>query len=254
MEIGPGGVTIFPRYSLEAASWEPPPSLDLSRRLASGVAGLDALLGGGLLERSVTLLSGSPGTGKTTLGLQFLLAGAEAGEPGLYVSLEEGPDQIRDSAVALGLSLQGAVDGGLLHLLYLSRYRADQFFSLLAEPIERYGVRRLVLDSVSHLSAENLPPKTLQEILYSLVGRFKKLGVTSLLTIEAAVLCSIEPITGLGLSPVADNLIVLRYRREQEHLAPSLTIVKTRGSPHDTKTHAYTVGPGGIRLGREGGR
>src|SRR6185312_7737794 len=102
MIVGSGGITVFPRYDVEAQLREPPPPLEPTRRYPSGVPGLDPLCGGGLLERSVTLVSGSAGIGKSTLGLQFIIEGARRKEHGLYVALEEGPTQILNTAEGLG--------------------------------------------------------------------------------------------------------------------------------------------------------
>lgn len=122
--IGPGGIAVFPRYGLEAELHEPPPPLETTRRVSSGVPGLDELCGGGLLERSVTLVSGSAGIGKSTLGLHFIVEGARRKEPGLYIALEEGPAQIQRTAEELGLPLKEAVKKGLVELVYFSRENA----------------------------------------------------------------------------------------------------------------------------------
>jgi circadian clock protein KaiC len=86
-------------------------------------------------------------------------------------------------------------------------------------------------------------------VLYKLAVRFKTLDITSVFTMEVPSLYSTERVTELGLSPIADNLLMLRYKGETDHLVPMLTIVKTRGSDHDRRTHAVTVGAGGMRVG-----
>src|SRR4029079_15357476 len=80
-------------------------SADYLPRAATGVAGLDAVLFGGLACNRLHLLEGSPGTGKTTIALQFLMAGAEEGETGIYVSLAETEKELRDGARAHGWAL-----------------------------------------------------------------------------------------------------------------------------------------------------
>src|SRR4029077_4361050 len=121
MVIGQGGVSVFPRYGEDVQPEAPPPALEISTRLGSGIPGLDELVGGGFLKRSSTLVSGSAGVGKSTFGVQFLLEGATKGEAGLYVTLEEGPEQLLTSAEALGLPLRAMVDRGLVQILYVSR-------------------------------------------------------------------------------------------------------------------------------------
>jgi circadian clock protein KaiC len=253
--IGPGGLIVYPRYNAEAAFSEPPPPLDTARRLPSGVPGLDALLGGGLLERSVTLLSGSAGIGKSTLSMQFLLEGCRREEPGLYVALEEGPAQLIRTAEALGLPLQEAIEKGLAEVIYLSRERVrpSQLLSLLTDKIRTQKTRRFVLDSVSHLATEGVSDDELRQLLFALITRFKALGVTTLLTLESSAMYSSETITDRKFSPVADNLVVLRYTPLPGEIRPTLMVVKTRGSEHDFGTYYFTVGKGGARIGQRAG-
>ena len=203
------------------------------------------------MKRSVTLVSGSTGVGKSTFGLQFLLEGAKRREPGLYVTLEEGPEQLLASADALGLPLRAAVDAGLVQILYISRedIRAGQFLTVLADRLKALKASRVVLDAATQMLTEHMASDEFRHVLYKLVVRFKTLGITSVVMLEAASLFSTERVTELGLSPIADNLLMLRYKETEGRLAPTLTIVKTRGSDHDRGTHAITVGKGGMRVG-----
>ena len=248
--IGPGGINIFPRYPAESAAEKPPPPMETSRRSLSGVPGLDDLLGGGLLERSVTLVSGSPGIGKTTLGLQFILEGVKHNEPGLFVALEEGPAQILKTAEGLALPLNEAVTKGLAQIVFLSKahVRASQFLAILTDKIRASGTRRLVLDSASHLVTEGMSTEELRLLLYGLASQFKALGVTSLLTLESEAMYSSDSVTDGGFSPVADNIIQLRYAQVPGAIRPTLAVVKTRGSLHDRGTYYFDIAKGGARI------
>jgi len=251
LDIGAGGITIFPRYDVEPELASPPPPVAVGRRVPSGVARLDELLAGGFLERSVTLVSGSAGIGKTTLACQFLAEGAKRKEPGLYVALEEGPGQILSTSSSLGLPLEKAVEDGLAELVYVARdrVRPSQLLSLLTEKIRAQKTRRLVIDSVSHLGTEGMTDDELRRLLYALAVRFKALDVTTLLTLESPDMYSTETITDRRFSPVADNLIVLRYARAGGILRQTLTVVKSRGTTHDFGTYEFTISKGGIRIG-----
>ncbi len=248
--IGHGGITVFPRYQLDDEGVTSPPPLEVSRRLSTGVSGLDALLGGGVIERSVTLLSGSSGIGKSTLGLQFLAEGAARSERGLYIALEEGPAQLLVSADGLGLPVRAAVDAGLVEFAYLTgvHVRASQFLAILADRIEKQGTRRLVLDGVSHISAEGMASDELRQLLQALVTRFKVLGVTSLFTLESPSLVAADSATDRGFSNIADNIVLMRYAPRRGELVPTLTVVKTRSSPHDRATYGVSIAEGGMRI------
>jgi circadian clock protein KaiC len=250
MVIGAGGISIFPRYATETI-FEPPPALETTHRLASGVAGLDELCGGGLLERSVTLVSGSAGIGKSTIALQFLVEGVARGEPGLYLTLEEGPAQILASAKGLGLPLERATETGMAEVVYLprDRTRVSQFLTILDDKIRSQKTRRLVLDSVSEIVKTAAVPEDLRQLLHALVVRFKSFGVTSLFTLESESMYSTDAITERGYSPIADNIVMLRYVKVPGGVRSTISVVKTRGSPHDWGTYYFSIGAGGVRVG-----
>jgi circadian clock protein KaiC len=215
MVIGQGGIAVFPRYGADFSPETTPPPLEVATRLKSGIPGLDELLGTGFLKRSVTIVSGSAGVGKTLFGLQFLLEGAKQRERGLYVTLEEGPEQLLASAKALELPLQAMVDDGLIQILYMSRehIRAGQFLSVLADRLTAMKAVRVTLDAATQMLTEHMAIDEFRHMLYKLVVRFKTLDMTSVLTFEAPSLILSDRVTELGLSAIADNLLMLRYAK-----------------------------------------
>ena len=253
--IGPGGLSVFPRVDDKLPQVEAVPLALGRRRLSSGVPRLDTLLGGGLLDGSMTLVSGSPGTGKSTLGLQFALEAARTGERALYISLEEGPSQLLHEAESLGLPLREALDSGGVEVLFLPRehLHAARFLSVVENRISQLRPARVVLDSASDIEVLGLVSEELRMLLYGLVIRLRTLGVTSLFTLEARSLFLSDIISESGLAPLADNVLMLRYVQDEDGLVPMLTVVKTRGSAHDRASHRIRIGEGGMRLGGEPG-
>lgn len=249
--ISRGGLLVFPRYSNELDGEAPPPPLHPSR-LPTGIPGLDALLGGGLLSRSATILAGSPGIGKTTFGLQFILEGAAREEPGVYFTLEEGPQQLLATADALGLPLRKWVDKGVVEIVDLppQQARAAQLLSVLGDRIRGLGARRVFLDGATHIAREALSADEVRRTLFKLVSSFKALDVTSLLAVESTSLQFGDDVTEGGFSPVADNLLMLRYLVAGDgELLPALRVVKTRDSAHDRGTFATILGKTGVSIG-----
>jgi circadian clock protein KaiC len=249
--IEKGGINVFPRYLEKLPSDLFPSSVEISERISSGVSGLDELLGGGLLKRSVTLIYGSLGVGKSIMSTQFLLEGAKRGEHGIFVTLEEGPSQLLNGAKALGLPLQKAVKQGLVEIVYLSRedVRAAQFLTILTEKVDKGKAKRLVLDSTSHMMIDNDSAELgLKQLVTKLAMRFKQLGVTAIFTIETKLLFSAEPLTDYDFAPIADNVLMLRYLAGEREIVPSLTVLKTRGTEHDRGTHIVKIGKGGITI------
>jgi circadian clock protein KaiC len=131
---------------------------------STGVAGLDDILGGGLARNRLHLLEGSPGTGKTTIALQFLLAGAAAGEVGIYVSLAETEQELRDGARSHGWSIGDHIEIFELvppesvldpdhhqSLLYSSDLELGETIQRIFEAIQRLKPRRVVIDSLSEI-------------------------------------------------------------------------------------------------------
>ncbi len=147
--------------------------------------------------------------------------------------------------------MQEAVEAGLIQILYISResIRAGQFLSLLADRLTALSACRVVLDAATEMLTDHMAMDEFRHVLYKLVVRFKTLGITSFMTLEAPSLSSTERVTEIGLSPIADNLFMLRYDHTERRLTPTLTIVKTRGSDHDRRTHTVTVVRGGMRVG-----
>ncbi len=169
----------------------------------------------------------------------------------MFVAFEEGPGQIMKAAEQLGMPLKAFMDKGLIEIAYLSRehVRANQFVSILADKIQASGTRRLSLDSVSSVLTEGLVPGEARRLLQSLVTRFKLLGLTSMLTLEASLSCEPEFPSLRGLSPLADNAVLLRYVEVAGGLRPTLTVLKTRGSVHSFDTHYLLFAKGGAQVG-----
>ncbi len=226
--------------------------------MSTGIAALDRAFGGGVLERSVTIVSGSAGVGKSLISMQFALAGGEEDQPAIYIAREEGPKQLLATADALGIPLQAAVDARRIEILFLSRedIRAAQLLTILTEKIRARNVRRLVLDSATQLESDELEPREFPQLLGSLVLRLKALGVTSFFTLESKPMFARDTVTDQGLSPVADNLLMLRYRRAGDGVENTATVVKTRSSAHSGTTLVYSIAPVAFssRVNPRGGR
>ena len=133
-------------------------------RASTGVVGLDTVLGGGIARNRLHLLEGSPGTGKTTVALQFLIAGAQAGEAGIYISLAETEEELRDGANSHGWTIPDNVEIFELvppesvvdtdqhqSLLYSSDLELGETIKRIFEAIERVKPKRVVIDSLSEI-------------------------------------------------------------------------------------------------------
>jgi len=156
-EIGSDGLAFFPR--VRSPDTVPAEPVSSAERVSTGIGGLDAMFGGGLPRASATVVQGGTGTGKTLLGLRFLLEGARRGEVGIHFTLEETADQLRQIAHGFGWNLRPLEKSGLLTLSYVSpvelstdcfldraRQRVEQLeMPLLLKPVALETVRDLLV-------------------------------------------------------------------------------------------------------------
>lgn len=244
------GLEIYPRL----VSPTIPADYTLEReRVASGVEGLDRLIGGGVWRGTTTLIVGPTGSGKTTMGLQFVLTGVAEGQPSLYINFQENPTQLAQAIGNLGGDVEALRAQGL-HLLYASsvELQIDRIIVELFALVERHGIRRVVLDAVGDLSLASPDAQRTHDYLYALVQQFAVVGITALFLLEDI---SHGPMSGGSVVPaehgrlsyMCDNLILLEMQRG-ERLARRLSIYKTRGSVHDDAVHPMTISAGGVRV------
>lgn len=248
--ITASGLEVYPRLVSPSA---PTDYTARRERVATGVDGLDRLIGGGVWRGSTTLIVGPTGSGKTTMGLQFVLAGVAAGQPSLYINFQENPTQLAQAIGSLGGDVQVLQSQGL-HLLYASsvELQIDRVIVDLFAITERHGIRRVVLDAVGDLATASPDAQRTQDYLYALVQQFAVDGITALLLLEDLThgpmgSGSVVPAEHGRLSYMCDNLFLLDMERGQR-LARRLSVYKTRGSAHDDAVHSMTISARGVRV------
>jgi circadian clock protein KaiC len=239
------GLQLYPRLVSPTLPKNYEPRLE---RVATGVDGLDAMVGGGLWAGSTTLLVGPTGSGKTTLALQFALQGVRRGEPSLFVHFQENPSQMRRAIDALGTRAEQAITQGL-SLLYESpvELQIDSIIVDIFDRIRGGKLRRVVVDAIGDLATAASDPQRLHDYLYALVQHFTVHNVTSLLTFESGggITSAVE--FEHRFSYVSDNVLQLGLRGEQR-TRRTLRVVKTRNSDHDPDVRELAVGAGGARI------
>lgn len=211
------------------------------------------MLGGGFPRGHVVLATGLPGTGKTCLALQFLLAGTAAGEKALFLSLEEEVEALTESARLFGWPVEAAIRSGALTLLRLdpkeTRGNLHRIQSDLPNELKRLGVRRIAVDSVSLLNMLSDDEPSRRATLFALAAACRGAGATTLLTAEADPLH--PEVSRDGLSEyVSDGVLLLGYTRADDghRVGLSLRILKMRRTAHQRSVQPYAIGPTGIVL------
>ena len=222
-------------------------------RVTTGIAGLDEMLGGGIPTGHVVLVTGLAGTGKTCFGLQFLFAGLAQGEKGLFLSLEEDAHALADSARQFGWPVEEAVQKESLRFFRLDPKETDRNIhriqSELPKELASFGVKRIVVDSVSLLNLLSDTESGRRNTLFTLAAACRAAGATTIFTAEANPL---HPETSRdGLSEyVADGVILLGYSTAQDghRVGLSLRILKMRRTAHSRSVQPYQITPTGLKV------
>src|ERR1700737_1833152 len=217
-------------------------------RISSGLPRLDNMLGGGYYRGSNVLISGAPGTAKSTLSGLFAAAACQRGERTLYVSFDEGPAQIVRNLRSVGIRLAPHLKSGLL-TMYSTRTRGpnveDQFGELRAK-VRGYSPRCLVMDPLSALSTK-MAHLASADAAQQFLDFLKKEGVTVVNTSLMDGLTTDEA-TATGISTIADTWIHVSYVVQDGERNRALTIVKSRGTGHSNQVRELTLADPGATL------
>ena len=231
-------------------------------RVKTGISGLDEMLDGGFLPNSANLLEGAPGTGKTTIAMQFIYNGiTKFGENGLIISFEEFPTQFFHDAAKFGWDLKALEKENKLKIIFstpetILREINDASGDLL-KIIEEYKIKRVIIDSITHFDAlaENITD--LREIERQIVNGFKRESATTIFVRENDSILGQIASTSSKIPFVVDSYIFLRYVEIDSEIQKALTIFKMRGSDHQKDIRRYHCTGKGIEVeckfvGREG--
>ena len=219
-------------------------------RVRTGITELDEMLHGGFMEGDAVMLAGAAGCGKTTLALQYLVNGVKNGDPGVYVTFEEMPDQIYRDAKNFGWDLRKLEEQGRFKLICTSPnlLLESEGETLLDESLKDIQPRRMVVDSLSHL-AMFVKESELRREAYRLIMHLKTRGISSVLIWESPQISGgAFSVSEVGLSFLVDCIVALRPVEIESSLRKALAILKMRGSDHDKRLREFQVTPNGIKI------
>lgn len=252
LAISDEGIAIRPRIELRprldpGARMLPRPD----RRMSFAIAELDRMLDGGLPEYSISMLLGPTGAGKTILGLQYLAAGAQAGEPGLHFGFYESPPELLAKSARIGLGLEEAVERGTVHLSW--QRPVEGVLDVLAERlltlVHERGVKRLCIDGLSAFSRTIDFPERFNEAISAIGEELQKAGVTTLYTMETPELFGSRLQVPLkDVSAAAHNILLLRHVELSAQLFRLISILKMRDSKYDSRIYEFRIDDGGISV------
>ncbi|PEN12758.1 circadian clock protein KaiC [Longibacter salinarum] len=227
-----------------------------SRRVPTGIEGLDAILRGGLPRGEVFLVQGTPGTGKTLLSIQFLRAGVENGESCLFISLSQSAEGLRRNVGGAGLSLEGIrvhddlpveAPGSVEQeqvIFHDEHVEFDETVRALTEAVERAEPDRVVFDGIGYLRLLVRSAAQYRRQLLALRRFFSSRDITVMLTDDQSVVPGEDVLQSL----VYGALLLEQTRTNYGDTRRELHIVKLRGTDHASGTHEFRISTGGLKV------
>ena len=224
-------------------------------KLPTAIEGFDLIADGGLPRGRSTLLSGTSGSAKTVFAAQFLAAGvAKADEPGVFVTFEESPEDIRRNMAGFGWDIEAWEGEGKWAFVDASPepdephvtaggYDLGALLARIEHAIRKVQARRVALDSLGGVFAQLDDDATIRRELFRIARALRKMEVTSVITAERTE--DHGPISRYGVEEfVSDNVIVLRNALQEEVRRRTVEILKFRGTGHQKGEWPFTIVPG----------
>jgi circadian clock protein KaiC len=222
----------------------------------TGIKGLDDISGGGLPRGRTTIVCGGPGCGKTMLGMEFLIRGAqEFNEPGVLIAFEETPQEMERNVASLGFDLKNLVERNKLFLDYVfvepseiqetGDYDLEGLFIRLQHAVDSVGAKRICLDTLEALFSGFSNEGVLRAELRRLFRWLKERNLTTVITAEKGE----KNLTRHGLEEyVSDCVILLDHRVREQISTRRLRIVKYRGTSHGADEYPFLIDNQGLSV------
>ena len=240
-----GGLRVFPRL-VAAEHRQQGPCV----RLASGVAGIDELMGGGIEEGTSTLMVGAAGTGKSTLAAQFASAAAARDQRTAMFVFDERPQTLLSRCTELNIDLARAVERGRVSIQQVdpAELSPGEFIQSIREAVAQ-GVKIVVIDSLNgYLNA--MPGERFLTIqLHELLMYLGQQGVATILISAHQGMVGAQMHSPVDASYLADAIVMLRYFEMKGEVRQTISVVKKRGGAHERTLREFRIENDGIHVG-----
>ena len=244
--ISAGGLQVFPPPKIVDPQYRamlPHPDT----RLLMGVAGLDAMMGGGLPRGYSLLIAGPTGAGKSILATAFLIEGARSGETGVIAAFEQRPNRSR------GRVMTELIDSGRIGVVDARApgLSVDEIATLLIAEVQRLKATRVVIDSLSGFELALAPTfrEDFRESLSRMMSALAGTGVTVVMTSELEDRYDDLRFSPYGTAFLTDAIIVQRYIEVDSRLQRVMAVAKVRASAHSNELRLFSIDDEGIRIG-----
>lgn len=244
--IARGGLRVFPRLVASATRGE-----GVSGALSSGVAELDQLLGGGLERGTSTLLSGGPGTGKSTIAAQYAVEAARRGERAALFLFDESVSTMKKRLNALALDVEPLMASGRLTMQQVdpAELSPGELLYTVARTATQEHASIIVLDSLNGFLNAMPHDRVLSVQLHELLTYLGQQGAATLLVAVQRGLIGLAMNSPVDASYLADTVLLLRYFEYKGAIRGAMSVLKKRSGPHERTIREFAIGPGGVRVG-----
>ncbi len=225
------------------------------RRLPIGIPGFDGMIEGGFPEKSINMVAGGSGSGKTIFAIQFLLNGAlKCNEPGIFITFEEEKEQIFKNMSRFGWDLEELEKANKLIII---RYSPEQVRELLAKGggsiediIEKIGAKRIAIDSIKSFALLYENELTKKEASFALFKLIRRWGCTALFTSQDESL-KVEESISPELEFEVDSVILLYNIMRRGNRQRAIEVLKMRGTNHKTGVYKMEITNKGIKINQK---
>lgn len=256
-EITDQGMRVYPKIPCENLIAK----TNFHVRNGFGIKGLDDILGGGIPQGHMVLISGNTGTGKTMFGMHFLRQGMREGENAIFVALEEPIEQIKKTALAHGWDFNRDEKEGRISFITtnLIDIANDKLLYQIISAVEGINAKRVLVDSISTLLSATMSEEQVRQFLIQLTKYFKAKGITCIMNylspasfgaVRGQLLSSLMT-NEMRLSSIIDGIIMLLFVERGQKIKKLLNVLKMRGSQHSKEIFSFEIEKDGIKMGEK---
>ncbi|NDZ14550.1 circadian clock protein KaiC [Variovorax sp. WS11] len=245
-KIARGGLHVFPR--LVASEHTPPMT---QTRIPSGLVALDDLLGGGIEKGTSTLFVGAPGTGKSSVAVQFAITAAKRGECAALFIFDESINTLRTRCEGLGMDLGPYIDSGHIRVRQVdpAELSPGEFVHEIREAVEQHEATMVVIDSLNGYLNAMPDERFLIVQLHELLTYLGQNGVATMLVGAQHGLIGMQMQTPVDASYLADSVVLLRYFEDGGEVRQAISVLKKRGGAHERTIRSFSLNAQGIHVG-----
>lgn len=241
-----GGIDLYPRLVAAKHPGEQPDTL-----IASGLAEMDTLLGGGLDSGSSTLIMGPAGVGKSTLATQYAVAAANRGENAAFFIFDESRRRLLKRSASIGLDFEEHIKSGRITAQQVdpAELAPGEFAHLVRVAVEKRGARVIIIDSLNGYLNAMPEERFLTLHLHEMLTYLGDHGVATILVMAQHGLIGTNMISSVDVSYLADCVVLLRYYEADGELHKAISVMKKRGGDHEKAIREFSMNSKGLTVG-----